>query len=297
MECISDIVNIFYDLSSQDIPDFFQDNMCTFLNLLKKYLHYSNPLIGGGNDDCPGVVENIKTEIFRILDFYFRMYPDEIPDFFELTSDIYTILMNLTNIPKYDELVISAIEFLRDIVQSKKYTNRLRDMDLITSICQSAIIKNIEIRDADVELFEDDPIEYVRRIFQGTDVGTRRKAASDMAGSMLVDHASETTEVLNMWINQYFEEYHKDPLANWKYKDNAIYLFTALSIKTKSSFTGAITINTEVPVMSILSIHILPELSPAAKNHPLIKVGSMLCVYMFINQVCAVGITLYRKSF
>ena len=36
------LVKIFYDLNCQDLPEFFEDNMAYFMELLHKYLTYSN---------------------------------------------------------------------------------------------------------------------------------------------------------------------------------------------------------------------------------------------------------------
>lgn len=293
LECILMLIEIFLDLSSQDIPDFFQDNIQTFLGLLRKYLHYNNPILyEESENDTPSIVECIKARIFRTLDFYSRTYPEEIPDLFDFCSDVYNTLTTVNSAPKFDDLVISAIELLKSIIQIQKYVEEFRNVDVITRICESAVIKNIEMRQSDVELFEDEPIEYVRRVFQGTDAYTRRRAASDLVSAMLVNYADETTKILNTWIDLYLDEYAKNPLQNWKYKDNAIYLFTILSVKTKSTFTGAITINSAAPVIPILTAHVLPELTKSENYHPLIKVDSMMCIYMFISQVYLIAVFL-----
>jgi exportin-2 (importin alpha re-exporter) len=36
------LIKIFYDLNCQDLPEFFEDNMGYFMELLHKYLTYSN---------------------------------------------------------------------------------------------------------------------------------------------------------------------------------------------------------------------------------------------------------------
>lgn len=39
------LVKIYYDLNCQELPEFFEDNLEAFMNLLYKYLNYSNPLL------------------------------------------------------------------------------------------------------------------------------------------------------------------------------------------------------------------------------------------------------------
>lgn len=58
------------------------------------------------------------------------------------------------------------------------------DPSTLASICEKVIVPNMQFRDADEELFEDNPDEYIRRDVEGSDVDTRRRAACDLVQAL-----------------------------------------------------------------------------------------------------------------
>ncbi len=59
--------------------------------------------------------------------------------------------------------------------------------------------------DSDIELFEDDPIEYIRRDLEGSDTETRRRAASDLVRGLLEHFAKEVTELCSAYVQEYLQ--------------------------------------------------------------------------------------------
>ena len=64
---------------------------------------------------------------------------------------------------KYDMLTSNAIQFLASVADRLQYKSLFEDAATLASICEKIIVPNIEMRDVDVELFEDNPEEYIRR--------------------------------------------------------------------------------------------------------------------------------------
>jgi exportin-2 (importin alpha re-exporter) len=54
-------------------------------------------------------------------------------------------------------------------------------------------------------LFEDEPIEYIRRDLEGSDSDTRRRAASDLVRGLLEHFAKDVTEICSQYANEYLE--------------------------------------------------------------------------------------------
>ena len=54
-----------------------------------------------------------------------------------------------------------------------------------------------------MELFEDEPIEYIRRDLEGSDSDTRRRAASDLVRGLLEHFAKEVTGICLQYTNEY----------------------------------------------------------------------------------------------
>ena len=64
---------------------------------------------------------------------------------------------------KYDMLTSNAIQFLASVADRQQYKSLFEDANTLASICEKIIVPNIEMREVDVELFEDNPEEYIRR--------------------------------------------------------------------------------------------------------------------------------------
>jgi exportin-2 (importin alpha re-exporter) len=60
-------------------------------------------------------------------------------------------------------LTSNAIQFLASVADRLQYKSLFEDAATLASICEKIIVPNIEMRDVDVELFEDNPEEYIRR--------------------------------------------------------------------------------------------------------------------------------------
>jgi exportin-2 (importin alpha re-exporter) len=89
-----------------------------------------------------------------------------------------------------------------------------------------------------VERFEDDPLEYVRQDLiipsttGGADGSTRRQAAADVLQALVgTGYEAETTEIVGTWITTGLQEYNANPTGNWKAKDTAVYLLTAVATR------------------------------------------------------------------
>jgi hypothetical protein len=91
----------------------------------------------------------------------------------------------------------------------------------------------------EIEQFEDDPLEYVRLDLSlpsvgpgGADTTTRRQAAADVLQALVNSgYESETTEIVGTWISTGLTEYNANRSENWKAKDSAIYLLTAVATR------------------------------------------------------------------
>jgi hypothetical protein len=86
-----------------------------------------------------------------------------------------------------------------------------------------------------VEQFEDDPLEFVRRdlaVPGVADTATRRQAAADVLQALVGSGFEvEATDIVGNWISTGLQEYRSNPSQNWRSKDSAIYLLTAVAAK------------------------------------------------------------------
>jgi exportin-2 (importin alpha re-exporter) len=57
--------------------------------------------------------------------------------------------------------------------------------------------------ESDEELFEDDPIEFIRRDLEGSDTETRRRASADLVRGLLTLFEKQVTDIFSQHITSY----------------------------------------------------------------------------------------------
>ena len=124
------------------------------------------------------------------------------------------------------------------------------------------IIPNIMLREHDCEMYQDQPFEYISRDSEGSDSDTRRRAASELVKGLRKHYEEEVSGIFTGYINQLLERYHANN-SDWRAKDAAMYLVTALSVTTATQSRGASTTNPFVRVLDFYGAHVLPEVRSA----------------------------------
>lgn len=107
---------------------------------------------------------------------------------------------------------------------------------------QHVVVPNVTLRTHELELFEDDPLEYIRLDLSlplsasgssGADITTRRQAAADVLQALVSSgYEADTTGIVGEWINKGLQIYSDDKRGEgWKAKDSAIYLLNAIATR------------------------------------------------------------------
>ncbi|CAG9563548.1 unnamed protein product [Danaus chrysippus] len=127
-------------------------------------------------DDKPGVIECLHIEVWECASLYALKYAEEFaPHTPGFVAAVLHVLLLAGPKEKYD-----ALEFLAKVAEKNSYENLFEDPATLSHICEDIVIPNMEFRESDIELFEDNPEEYVWRDIEGSDVATRRRAACDL---------------------------------------------------------------------------------------------------------------------
>ncbi|GES89790.1 importin-alpha export receptor [Rhizophagus clarus] len=283
------LLKLFYDLNWQDLPPFFEDNIDECMSFLHKYLTYNNPLLDSMSEDEAGPLEKVKSIICEICALYATKYEEVFTMLQTFVETVWTLLTTTGLESKYDILVSKAMAFLSKVVKLERYSNLFAKQDVLTQFCEKIILPNMYYRPIDEELFEYDPIEFIRRDLEGSDSDTRRRSASDFVRSLMTYFQKDITTIIWTYINQYLQRYTENP-RNWKDKDAAIYLLTSIAAPgstTKKEFChGVTTTNEFVDVVEFFSKNMLPDLQTAVDSgQPVLKVDSIKYVYTFRNQM------------
>jgi len=283
---LSIIAKIFYCLNYQDLPEFFEDNMSTWMPRFHELLTLSNPLLVT-DDDEPGVMEELRSQICDNIGLYAHKYEEEFQPFMsQFVTAVWNLLLATGAESKYDLLVSNAIQFLASVADRPHYKNLFEDPNVLSSICEKVIVPNMEMRECDVEMFEDNPEEFIRRDLEGSDVDTRRRAACDLVKGLSRHFEEKITGIFGNYVQTMLANYNANP-SNWKPKDAAMYLVTSLATRAKTAKHGITKTNELVNLSEFCSSHVIPELSNLSNMNqvPIVKADCVKYVMVFRSQL------------
>jgi exportin-2 (importin alpha re-exporter) len=204
----------------------------------------------------------------------------------QFVTAVWNLLLTTGPQVKYDLLASNAIQFLASVADREQYKALFADPNTLGSICEKIIIPNIEMRDCDVETFEDNPEEYIRRDLEGSDVDTRRRAACDLVKGLSRFFEAKITEIFGSYVNSMLSMYATDPSRHWKRKDAAIYLVTSLATRAKTAKHGITQTNQLVDLVDFCYKHIIPDLQSGDMNAlPVIKADIVKYAMVFRSQL------------
>eukprot|EP00002_Diphylleia_rotans_P031455 TRINITY_DN6535_c0_g1_i4.p1 TRINITY_DN6535_c0_g1~~TRINITY_DN6535_c0_g1_i4.p1 ORF type:complete len:815 (+),score=160.43 TRINITY_DN6535_c0_g1_i4:58-2502(+) len=280
-------VKLFFSLCSQDMPSFYQDHLADYVTLFQKYLAYSNPILASDDDETPGPIEKLQYRICQAVTLCVEKYLDDYDFDGHLdgfVSNIWQLLLRVDATSKYDKLTVGAINFLCSVSRSVRSTI-FQDPTTLQQICEKVIIPNISLREKDEEVFEDSPLDYIRQDSEGSDIDTRRRISCEFIKGLCKHYQSQVTQIFSAYVGTLLQMYEAQPAANWKHKDTAIYLITALAVKTSTQNRGITSTNELVNVVDFFQQHVLKELQVSSQGRPILIADSIRFVTTFRNQI------------
>ncbi|GMM38770.1 importin-alpha export receptor [Saccharomycopsis crataegensis] len=280
------LVKLYYDFNCQDIPEFFEDHMNTLMNAIHKYLVFKSDLLTDKDEDEePDVLSKVKGSICDLIQLYSTRYQDVFDPLIEkFVQSSWNELTSLTLQVKYDILTSKYLTFLTSIIKIPKYFDIFNNAQVLNEIFINIILPNITLRESDEELFEDDPIEYIKRDIENNDSNTRRSSSTEFLRELKDKNESLVTETVLKYINEFLGNFNSDA-SNWKQKDTAIYLFIAIAAKGNITGAGVTSTNLLVDVVSFFQQNIARDLMNQSIENPILIVDSIRYLYIFRNQL------------
>lgn len=288
------LLQLYYDFNSQDLPDFFEDRLSEFMPMIFSYINYSPPGASASKDDDEEEdatdLEKVQAEVCDIANLYSVRYLDAFGDGGYLQPFVEHTWQLLTRVGrgvKYDLLVAHATGFLGTVVKIPSQRALFDNQQTLESFCERIILPNMTLRTFEEEMFEDDPVEYVRRdldVSVGTE--TRRQAATDFVRALMEQFESQVTSIISRYIGAALSEYAQNPQANWRAKDTAIFLLASIATRGSTQQQGVTSTNQLVDVAKFFSDHAYADLqAPAGNVHPIIVADAIKFLYTFRGQL------------
>jgi len=100
-----------------------------------------------------------------------------------------------------------------------------------------------------------------------------------------MDHFEKSvTLIVSDYINHYLSQYSENPTENWNAKGTALFLFSAIAIKSTTVQTGVTSTNLLVDVCQFWKNNCQEEFA-MQKAHPVLQADYIRYIYVFRNQV------------
>ena len=276
------VLMLFYDLSCQDLSPVFEDNLEGISALLLKYLTYDNPLLRTDDESEAGPLENTKASIFEALTLYTgKYYEDFGRQVQRFVESSWNLLTTTGPDPKNDILVSKALLFLTSISRINEQAQVFSDASIQTQIIDKVILPNVALRDSDVEMFEDEPIEFIRRDLEGSDSETRRRAASDFLKQLSDQFEQSVTTISMASVDRSLQEYAANPAENWRSKDTAVNLFYATAAQGVATASHGVTKTNPLVNIGDFFTQNLAGVLQDQNAQPLLKVDAIKYLYVF----------------
>ncbi|KAF1778937.1 Armadillo-type fold [Phytophthora cactorum] len=278
---------IFYSLNWQDLPEYFEDHIAEWMGEFLSYLSYENPaLVDADNEDEPGPIDRLLVAIVENINLYAEKYDEEFKPFLQkFTEVIWNLLANrVTLFPKHDELAAKCMKFLTSVASRSFHRTLFESPQVLTELC-GIVVTNLQLRSSDEELFEDNPMDYIRRDIEGSDGDSRRSAARDLVRGLLGNFDEAVTQICMNTIQTHLQQYKADPARNWAMKDVSINLVIAISAIKQSRLRGVSEVNSRVPLMDFFMTEVLPELSTPNQASLILKADAIKFVSTFRSQM------------
>lgn len=276
---------IYYSLSAQDFPAFFEDHLSEFMERLKKQLVYRNPIADSDSVDEAGPAEKLPASVAKIAILYAMRYEEDFTQLGQFVEAAWSVLTTISSAPKHDSTVGSCMRLLSTVAKQERHKNLFAGV--LQLLCDKVIVPNILLRESDLELFEDEPLEFIRRSVEGaTDDEGRRGGSIGLARGLMEFYENEVTAILQTYVDDFLKMYASAPAQKWRDKNAAVHLFTAISIRGEVSSLGVTRVNPLVNIQDFYTRHILPDLQASnVALHPLLKIDAIKFLFDFRSQL------------
>jgi len=279
-------IGSFFSLNVIDLPEFFEDHREEYFRGFLELLRFQHEAVTGR--DQPGLLEQVKSVICECLVLYAEKYQEEfMPFLLACVKEVWGLLVGLDQQEKNDQLVAKGIQFLSSTAATQWPQSPFEDPSVLSGICEKVVFPNVLLRDSDIELFEDNPLEYIRRDMESADQETRRRSSMDLVKAMGRLNEAKVTEILIGYVKVLMEKAASAP-ANQKerFKDACIFLCIAMAVREQTLREGVTVTNQNVNVLDFFTSLVAPELTAEPlSQHSVLRASCLKFVTVFRNQL------------
>jgi exportin-2 (importin alpha re-exporter) len=165
LEILNSIICLFHQINYQDFPEFFEDNLNTWMNVVKAVIELNLPQeIFQKFKNIFKAFLQLKTKTMRSLNLYCYNYYE---DFKEYHDSFIQPVWNMVIITKNNEIFYKLnkelLEYYKVLFNNDRINSQYFNITEISQhIIQNLIIPNLKLTDKEMDDFEDNPVNYLK---------------------------------------------------------------------------------------------------------------------------------------
>ncbi|WKY05120.1 hypothetical protein Q1695_005831 [Nippostrongylus brasiliensis] len=281
LEILCLVCKVFHSLCFQDLPEYFEDNLKPWVEGFLEILKMDCPAVSSSSGE-PTFQDELKMEVCEIFTLYAQRFEEEINPFMQnIIQSVWQLVVQTGNETRFDGMVCAALEFLSIISQKTHYESYFVGEGVLQTIAQDVCVKNLHLRQEDLELFEDEPIEYMKKDIEGTDSCTRRRGAIELVRALVRKYEDRLVPVLGQLVQSLCAD------GDWIKLDVVYCLVTAIASKTETAKSGATSTSQLINVADYYAGQVRGHLSGNVDEMPILKADALKFVVTFRNQLPA----------
>ncbi|KAI1711044.1 cse1 domain-containing protein [Ditylenchus destructor] len=288
LDVVLHCAKIYHSLVSQDIPEHFEDNLTPWMDGFLALLRLKLPTLESQADDTePTSLDRLKCEICEIVTLFSQRYEECFENYAQqFIGAIWQLLVETDSRTRFDALVNAALGFLSAICQRAQYVHHFQGEGVLQAICENVIIQNLMLRQEDVEMFQQEPFEFLKRDIEGSDLETRRRGATEFVRALCRQFEQQVFGILSGAIGTFLADYQQNPTANFVRKDVVYYLVSAMASKAATARHGATTTSQLINVSDFYEQHVRGDLLDGGANEvPILRSDALKYLVLFRHQL------------
>jgi len=287
-EILHQLFKLFYCMTYVTLPEAIEDNMDLFMKHHMMALTFSSQSdeLLGDDDDRPGILLKVQATVCQNICVFIQKYEEEFEKYIgDFVQAVWNLLTKIEHEQaKYDRLLARGMLMLTNV--SKGVSHKLLEKEeILQQICDKIIIPNLTFREVDEINFEEEHLEYIRTDLEESNQLTRRSSACELVQGLRKHNEAAVTKAFAEHVMKQLAEYNQNKKENWKKKDVAFFLISALTISGGTRVQGVTSTNELVPVIDFLKDQVVPELQQYPDNHPVIQADTLKFLITFRNQI------------
>ncbi len=153
-------LNIFQSLNAQDFPEFFEDNLQSWFQILKGAIDFSIP-ISSNDSALHRLYIKVKKVVMRALNFYCNNYYEDFAQYHDsFLGSVWNLFTQVKPEQKYEKLIKQLLDYYQNLFKYNRASGF--DGNAIQTLINNLIIPEMKLTAKELDDFEDNPINFLK---------------------------------------------------------------------------------------------------------------------------------------